>query len=350
MDSCRTTVMLAVILFSSVIVVRAAAGQADAGQAEEVVARFVEYVEQHTAFPKGAANFVARQWQDNPADSDIRLFIPESLAVLYPRFKRGLEAHEAYQYEYSAKIMGELSLASDPYLASHAALFQTKALVEQLQFEYATVLLNFYFRDEFDVGQYSLLADEMKFLQAYCLFHTFESRQAKESLEQFLEAYPQAGPNLRAAAKELLAKLDPPPRKTLGQAAHLMADAGLWLTEGETGLDPQISQKKAMMILEELIHKAQQQEQQQQQCSQGGGQQATQGTRSPQQPASASGTPSGESTTGRLHAAPRAAPGEVWGRMKPQERDRILQVLQENFPSRYRQLVEQYYRQLAGEE
>lgn len=345
MDSCRTKVMLAAILLSSVSIAHTAEGQA-----EEVVARFVEYVQQRAAFPKSAANFIGQQWRDHSADSDVRHFIPESLAVLYPRFKRGLEAYEARRYEYCAKIMGELSLAADPYLASHAALFQTKALVEQMQFEYAVVLLNFYFRDEFDVGQYSLLADEMKFLQAYCLFHTFESRQAKDSLEQFLDEYPQAGPDLRAAAKEFLAKLDPPPRKTLGQAAHLMADAGLWLTEGETGLDPQISQKKAMMILEELINKAQQQEQQQQQSSQGGGQQSTQGTRSPQQPASASGTPSGESTTGRLHAAPRAAPGEVWGRMKPQERDRILQVLQENFPSRYRQLVEQYYRQLAGEE
>ncbi len=350
MGSCRTKVMLAVSLFGSASIAHTAQGQADVGSAEEVVARFVEYVEQRGAFPESAANFIRQQWHDHSADSDVRLFIPESLAVLYPRFKRGLEAYEAHRYEYCAKIMGELSLAGDPYLASHAALFQTKALVEQMQFEYATVLLNFYFRDEFDVRQYSLLADEMKFLQAYCLFHTFESSQAEDSLEQFLEDYPQARPDLRAAAKELLAKLDPPPRKTLGQAAHLMADAGLWLTEGETGLDPQISQKKAMMILEELINKAQQQEQQQQQSSQGGGQQATQGTRSPQQPASASATPSGESTTGRLHAAPRAAPGEVWGRMKPKERDRILQVLQENFPSRYRQLVEQYYRQLAGEE
>ncbi len=350
MGSCRRMVMLAVSLFGSVIIARAVARQAEVGQGQEVIARFVEYVEQRGTFPEGAANFIRQQWREHSADDGLRLFIPESLAVLYPRFKRGLDAYEARQHEYSAKIMGELSLSADPYLASHAALFQAKSLVEQMQFEYATVLLNFYFREEFDVGQHTLLADEMKFLQAYCLFHTFEARQAQDSLEQFLNDYPQAGPNLRAAAKQLLGKLDPPPQKTLSQAAHLMADAGLWLTEGETGLDPQTSQKKAMMILEELMNKAQQQEQQQQQSSQGGGQQSTRGTRSPQQPASSSATPSGESTIGRLHAAPRAAPGEVWGRMKPQERDRILQVLQENFPSRYRQLVEQYYRQLAGEE
>jgi hypothetical protein len=36
--------------------------------------------------------------------------------------------------------------------------------------------------------------------------------------------------------------------------------------------------------------------------------------------------------------------------MKPQQRARILQVLQENFPNRYRQLVEQYYKELAREQ
>ncbi len=33
--------------------------------------------------------------------------------------------------------------------------------------------------------------------------------------------------------------------------------------------------------------------------------------------------------------------------MPPAERERILQALRDNFPSRYRQLVEQYYEQLA---
>ncbi len=66
--------------------------------------------------------------------------------------------------------------------------------------------------------------------------------------------------------------------------------------------------------------------------------------------AAQSTTPAGEATTGQLHDAPRAAPGDVWGQMKPQERARILQVLQENFPSRYRELVEQYYSHLAKEQ
>jgi hypothetical protein len=33
--------------------------------------------------------------------------------------------------------------------------------------------------------------------------------------------------------------------------------------------------------------------------------------------------------------------------MPPADRERILQALRESFPNRYRQLVEQYYEQLA---
>jgi hypothetical protein len=36
--------------------------------------------------------------------------------------------------------------------------------------------------------------------------------------------------------------------------------------------------------------------------------------------------------------------------MRPEERERVMQSLRQNYPSRYRQLVEQYYKQLSKEE
>ncbi len=324
---------------------------ADSSQLTDVVAKFVEFVQQHKSYPDAAKTFIADEWRKRRELPAQRTLIPEALAVLHPRFQRGLEAYEARQYGYCAKIMGELSLSPNPYLAGYAALFQAKSLVQEVQLEFASVLLDFYFRDDFDVGQYCLDVDELRFLQGYCLFHTFQAHRAGEALQGFLEVYPGAAPALKAAAKELLNKLEPPPRKNLDQVAHLMADAGLWLTEGQTGVDPQTQQAKALMILEEMIRNAEQQERsQQQQQGSGGGSQSAQGNRSPQMNAAQSTTPAGEATTGPLHDAPRAAPGDVWGQMKPQERARILQVLQENFPSRYRELVEQYYSHLAKEQ
>jgi hypothetical protein len=40
-------------------------------------------------------------------------------------------------------------------------------------------------------------------------------------------------------------------------------------------------------------------------------------------------------------------PGEAWGSMPDAEREKILQVLRDSFPGRYRALVEQYYKTLA---
>ncbi len=315
----------------------------------DVVGRFVEYVQQRESYPETVRRFIAEEWQRRKDGTALRTFIPEALAVLHPRFKIGLDAYEARQHDYCAKIMGELSLNSNRYLSSYAALFQTKALVQEVQLEYAAMLLNFYLREDFDVSQYCLDVEQMKFLQGYCLFHTFQIRQARETLNHFLEDYPESDPALRASARELLQSMSPPPRKDLGQVAHLMAEAGLWLTEGETGVDPQTQQAKALMILEEMIRNAQQQERQQQQ-RQGRGQPSAQQAQTPQRPAEQSALPPGKATQGQLHSAPRAAPGEVWGSMKPQQRARILQVLQENFPNRYRQLVEQYYKELAREQ
>ncbi len=316
----------------------------------DVVGRFVEFVQQRESYPETVRRFIADEWHRRKTGQALRTFIPEALAVLHPRFKIGLDAYEARQYDYCAKIMGALSLNSNRYLSSYAALFQTKALVQEVQLEYAAMLLNFYLRDDFDVSQYCLDVAEMKFLQGYCLFHTFQIEQARDALNRFLEDYPESDPALRASARELLQSMSPPPRKDLGQVAHLMAEAGLWLTEGETGIDPQIKQAKALMILEEMIRSAQQQERQQQQQQQGRGQPSAQQAQTPQRPAGESALPQGKATQGQLHSAPRAAPGEVWGSMRPQQRARILQVLQENFPNRYRQLVEQYYKELAREQ
>ena len=59
--------------------------------------------------------------------------------------------------------------------------------------------------------------------------------------------------------------------------------------------------------------------------------------------------PGGPGNLGPLDRAANAKPGEEWGKMRPEDREKILQSLRRSFPSRYRDLVEQYYKQLAKE-
>lgn len=316
----------------------------------EAVTGFMEQVRTSDRYDDAAKALIEREWQSLDRENDLQTFIPSALAVLHPRFKAGLDAFDAREYSYCGRIMGDLALSSDPYLAAHAALFQAKALIQQTQLQYPLLLLQYYIESESNASRHLPLVDEMTFWLGYCQFHTFEGGAAHETLSNFLEQYPAASPALRASARELLDQLEPPPRKTLGQAAHLMADAGLRLTEGLGDVDTQLEQKKAMLILEDLIAQAQQQEQQQKQQQAGGGSGAPQNASAPSSPAQQSTVPGGQAGMGQQHAAPRAEPGESWGEMRPQERARIMQMLQENFPTRYRDLVEQYFADLAKEE
>lgn len=318
----------------------------------QIAQRFVQHIEANPNHPDSAKRFITEEWQRRRSKGNIATFIPEALAVLNPRFRSGLDAFQAGEYKYCSKIMSEMSLSSDPYLALHATLFHAKSLIQELDLEFAELLLSHQLREDFNAGDYCFYTAELKFLQGFCQFHTFQLADAEETLRGFLANHPDAGGELRATAEQLLDEMERGLRKSLDLAATLMADAGLNLTEGEVGLATQTQQWKSLMILEELIRQAQDQEQQckkQKQGGQGGKPGQARGTGPSSSPAQDSSLPGGESSIGTLHSSPRASPGKVWGQMRPREREKIMQALQENFPSRYRELVEQYYEELAKE-
>ncbi|MBL4845317.1 MAG: hypothetical protein JKY65_07320 [Planctomycetes bacterium] len=57
--------------------------------------------------------------------------------------------------------------------------------------------------------------------------------------------------------------------------------------------------------------------------------------------------PGGVSPEGDLAEGPRRADQDAWSELKPKERERAAQFLKERFPSRYRELIERYYRGVA---
>ena len=149
------------------------------------------------------------------------------------------------------------------------------------------------------------------------------------------------------------------PSAVLVEVADLMAQAGRDLDTGQTGAQTRRRQHRAVDMLDALIRAAEEQQGGRpqpgacQQC-QGRGCPAcsagrVQASGRPQGPAQSSGVVRGSAQAGPLRQAAEARPGEMWGRMRPEERDRILQSLNQAFPGRYRTLVEQYYRRLATE-
>ena len=94
-------------------------------------------------------------------------------------------------------------------------------------------------------------------------------------------------------------------------------------------------------MIEELEEQARQQQQQQQQQSQGGGGAA------PSSPAPDSGIFGG---SGRGETSRRDLGNtDGWGELPPKERQEAMQQIGKDFPAHYRDVVEQFFRKLAGE-
>lgn len=142
-------------------------------------------------------------------------------------------------------------------------------------------------------------------------------------------------------------------------AAHMVAAADE-LTAARTGEKVQREQRTAIDLLERLIEQAEQQENQCSKCKGKGCKQCNMtGKKSrrmvaaagpPNSPAEQSTLPQGSGGPGEQKNPPPVRPGEQWGQMRPEERERILQSVGEHLPSQYRPLIEQYYKQLGKEQ
>jgi hypothetical protein len=154
-------------------------------------------------------------------------------------------------------------------------------------------------------------------------------------------------------AKQLALEIDRREQGTLGEVATYMEYAADRLQVADAGAGVRTRQQQAIDLLDRLIREAEDSERQQ-----GGGSARSGGAPgqgdprnqgSPRDGKDRSEVSPGQGEIGALHGAPKADPGEMWGKLPPAERERILQSLRDRFPSRYRQLVEQYYRSLAEE-
>ncbi|MGE0712147.1 MAG: hypothetical protein AB7N76_29670 [Planctomycetota bacterium] len=54
--------------------------------------------------------------------------------------------------------------------------------------------------------------------------------------------------------------------------------------------------------------------------------------------------PGGDGKEGPMHESPREANQDDWAKMKTKEREQVEQFLKERFPTRYRELIERYFR------
>lgn len=311
---------------------------------------FMDHLQALHAEHTVAVAVVREGWAGKYKDAAAESFIPDALAVLYPAYRAGLEDFDAGRPDAALRRFEPLVQDSDPYLAANALYFAARARVDRNEFEEIVALLP---QDE--AGWQSLVAHtpyaaHLRLIQAFALARTLRFEAAAAALPSDDADAPEM---VRMAARQLRLELERRKTGSLDEAADTMEYVADRLGAASVAERVVQRQERVIELLDQLINDMQQQEQQAAAASASGaqpdgGQRPARGA--PTRPLEESRAPEGAGQIGELHGLPRARPGEAWGKLPPAERERILQTIRERYPSRYRELVEQYYRTLAEDQ
>ena len=282
-------------------------------------------------------------------EHDPESFLPDALALLQPQFGAALASYDLGDVVRAAERFEPLLEHPDEYVAASAHYFHARALIDLGYFEEAETRLLRVTETPEELAALTPYAPHLEFLLAVCQARNLRFDAAEKTLRALRARFERLPEATGIGATQLALEVERREVGTLGEIATVMEYASDRLSVIDAARRVQARQRQALDMLDKLIEQAEQQEQQQGGGGQRGGSGRPGGSpSSPRAGLEQSLVPEfGAARPGQLHAAPDAAPGEMWGKLPDAERERILQKIQERFPSRYRQLVEQYYRSLA---
>lgn len=328
-----------------------AAGPADPAPVAPavVVDGFIKHMQESPVFDKKQVAFLVEDRAER-GDDDLYGFVDESLSLVSPAYRAALDKLDDDQVAEAADLFESLSRSDDPYLAVAAANMAATAMVEREQIDRCLVMLDAVLEKHGNVEPFTTASDQFRFMRGYCQVHNLDYADGFKTLEDFVKNHPQAPERLRITARQILTELDRRAPERIGDVRDIMNYARRKIANRRLDVTLLARQDEAVNLLDALIEEAEQQEQQQSNSEgdgdgNGGGGGNSQGNK-PGQGAARSTLPQGAGGEGSLRKL-RAKPGEAWGKMPAREREQVLQTLQRRFPSQYRELLEQYYDQLA---
>jgi hypothetical protein len=172
-------------------------------------------------------------------------------------------------------------------------------------------------------------------------------------------SYADVPERFQEAANWLLRELRGEGTGPLIELARRMDAIKRMLHKSETGDSTQGKQEQVVAELNRLIELMREKEQGGGGGGGGGGQQGGQkpgqggqpgGNNQSGGPAQSSQLPGGQSRVGELADGRHSANSDEWGNLRDKDREEAIQFLREKFPTRYREIIERYYRALAEED
>ncbi|MCK6458878.1 MAG: hypothetical protein L6Q95_03175, partial [Planctomycetes bacterium] len=268
--------------------------------------------------------------------------IHQALLLMNPDYQRADALLTSERYGAAVERFEALRKSADEYVRGYSTFRCALAQMNRERYEEAaqafTQVLNEFRFAGCDV--------DAAFYLVVCLGQEREKEKAIAAANAFLKDYPDAPERYKQAMEQLKNELVQEWESPLYDLAGRMNHVAKKIEGGDTGEPTQQKQKEIVEIIDELIKKAEQQEGQGKGGGGGGGGQPR-GNQQPSDPANNSSVAPGASRVGELRPNPKKKAGDAWGEMRDKEREEVLQALKEQFPDRYRELLEQYNKALA---
>jgi tetratricopeptide (TPR) repeat protein len=307
---------------------------------QKKIARFFSRVEADASLPAALRADVLKLREAGLLGGEFDC-IHQALLLMNPDYQRADALFQSERYGAAVERFEALRKSADEYVRGYSTFRYALAQMNRERYEEAgqafTQVLNEFRFAGCDV--------DAAFYLVVCLGQEREKEKAIAAANAFLKDYPDAPERYRQAMEQLKNELVQEWESPLYDLAGRMSHVAKKIEGGETGDPTQEKQKEIVAIIDELIKKAEEQEGQGQGGGGSGGR--PRGNQQPSSPANQSSAPEGASRVGDLRPNPRKKAQDAWGEMRDKEREEVLQALKEQFPDRYRELLEQYNKALA---
>jgi len=308
---------------------------------QKKISRFFSRIEADTTIPEALKKDVLKLREAGLLGGEFDC-IHQALLLMNADYQRADALFQSERYGAAAERFDPMRQSTDEYLRAYATFRYGLAQMNRERYEEAGKA----FMQVLNEFRFAGCDIDAAFYVVVCLGQEREKEKAIAAANAFLKDYPDAPERYKQAMEQIKNELVQEWESPLYDLAGRMTQVAKKIEGGETGKDTQQKQKEIVDIIEELIKKAEQQEGG---GGQGGGQGGgpPRGNQQPSGPANQSKAPTGASRVGELRPNPKKKPQDAWGEMRDKEREEVLQSLKEQFPDRYRELLEQYNKALA---
>ena len=271
------------------------------------------------------------------------------LRRIYPDFAKELMS-AADDTSVGIDQLSKLSNTEDNFLEAESLYYLSRLLIGEGRYEESLPNLE---KIRIKLKNNTLRYGEVLYYKGLCYSNMLQRTAASDSLNDFVDNFPDESPRLIGAALDIIASLERVNRGSIDDVATHMEFSRRKLDLEDVGENTQVAQGKIVEMLDELIKRAEEQENPpppnpNSSPSQGNSSGQAGNGQGNGQNNSQQGNPNAQ-TPPRVVRRVRGAAESAWDDLRKRDRGaEALGALKSKYPARYKILVEQYYRSVQG--